>query len=331
MARHDQKDIVNKVSLYIKDNHLISRGDVVIVAVSGGADSICLLNILLFLKDKTSFSIKACHYNHGTRGAESDKDEEFVRQYCRKRGLDLSVGHKLDKHPITNEEDARRYRYNFFNQIFLEQGREGAKIALAHNLNDLTETFLMRLLRGSGLKGLSSILPQRDYFIRPLLHISKKEIINYLDTIGSEYRLDASNNDEKFLRNKIRHSLIPELKKINPKVDNAISSVATQIAEDYAYIERSAEILFGRVVKKVKSGYRINLQDWQKIDSSLKPHLLHIAYRKIIIDNDLSRKQLQKMIQIIDDNNGDKKLPLPHSLRFEFKNGKINIYSNKLN
>lgn len=326
MVKTSQKYIVNKVILYIKENLLIKQGDCIIVAVSGGADSVCLLNILLEIKDQMKLDIKACHYNHKLRGEESDQEEIFVRNLCEDRGVELEVGSKPDDFVINNEMDARECRYSFFEKVFLKQGRVGVKIALAHNLNDLTETFLMRLVRGSGLIGLSSILPQRDFFIRPLLQISRNEIIEYLKDKDCDYRQDSSNFDERYLRNKIRHRILPDLCKINPNIDLAVSSAALQIAEDYRFIEKEVSALFKQIVKTEPSGYVISLGDWSNVEPVLKTHLLHYVYHQILNPNDISRKQLQKMVYLIENKVGKKKLPLPHSLRFEFKNGRIYMY-----
>ncbi|OQB06335.1 MAG: tRNA(Ile)-lysidine synthase [bacterium ADurb.Bin212] len=326
MVKSSPKDIVNKVALYIKDKLLIEKGDSIVVAVSGGADSICLLNILLELKDKFKLDIKACHYNHKLRGDESDQDEIFVRNFCKDRGVELEVGCKPDEFIIKNEMDARECRYSFFEKVFLKQGRVGAKIALAHNLNDLSETFLMRLIRGSGLIGLSSILPQRDFYIRPLLQISRNEIIDYLREKGCDYRQDSSNLDQKYLRNKIRHKILPDLRKINPNIDLAVSGAAMQIAEDYGFIGKEVSALFERIVKKESEYLSISLGDWEKVDPVLKTHLLHYSYHQLLNPNDISRKQLEKIVQLIENKVGKKFLPLPHSLRFEFKNGRIYMY-----
>lgn len=324
--KHDQKNIVNIVALYIKQNQLIKPRDKVILALSGGPDSMCLFNILYELQGKFNFSLSACHYNHKIRGAESDNDLQFVKNFCSNRGVEVIIAEKEDFEIIMNESDARELRYAFFEKILQEKGREGAKIALAHNLNDLAETYIMRLLRGSGLKGLSSILPQRKNFIRPLLQVSKLQILEYLKFNSIDYVIDSTNNCDTYFRNHIRNNLIPELEKYNPKAIESIARAAVITARDYSILDELVVKAYEKYVKVDKNRHVISREDWKKIDVRLHGYFLNYCFVQISGGKDITYSHIENIIEIIENNVGNKIIPLPHSLRFEFKNGRIYLY-----
>ncbi len=198
-----------KVLNTIKNSDLIPEGCVVIAAVSGGADSVCLLDILISLSEKLSFSVECAHVNHNLRGAESDGDEAYVRHLCEKYGITLhvkSVDVKALSKGKSIEDTARKVRYDFFEQLCKNRN---AKVATAHTLNDNTETFFINLLRGSSSRGLSGIPIKRDNVIRPLLDVTRDEIIEYLKKQNLKFCTDSTNADTDFLRNFIRHNIVP--------------------------------------------------------------------------------------------------------------------------
>mgnify|MGYP000858043751 CR=1 FL=1 len=324
--KHNQKGLINKINLYIKENQLIQAGDHVIAAVSGGPDSMCLLDILIKLQKKLNYHLSLCHYNHKIRGMEGDEDEEFVKKFACSRGVEAFISSRGAEKSINNEDDARKLRYEFFEKLFNEKGRESIKIALAHNNNDYAETFLLRLLRGSGLKGLSSILPLRDFYIRPLLRVNRDEIIAYLTENQIPYRVDSSNLSDKYLRNKIRNKLLPELNNYNPNIIKTIANTAYMVSSDYQYISEQAEEAFQRIIVKDSAGDYINREGWFSTHSTLRPYILLYWMECLGSVKDISSDHIQKIIEIIQHNRGKKKLPLPSSLRFEFKNGNIYIY-----
>jgi tRNA(Ile)-lysidine synthase len=223
----------------IRENQLLAAGDEVLVALSGGPDSVALLEGLLQLSTSLSISISAAHLNHRLRGWESDEDERFVRSLAAKRGVRLIVEARDVKGVQRREggsleEVARRARYAFLREAAKRSGCK--KIALGHNSEDNAETILMNLLRGSGLTGLSGIPFSRREgefnIIRPLLGVSKSEILSFLKEQGLAYREDSSNQDESFTRNKIRHTLLPFLEKeFNPQIKKVLTDTGRHLWE----------------------------------------------------------------------------------------------------
>jgi len=201
-----------KVSAFIKSNSLISPTDHIIVALSGGRDSISLLHLLNSLKEKLKITLSAIHINHGVRGLESDEDEKFVKTICKEIGIECSFYSLNGFNKNTSENKLRKARYEKFETESVKFKR--CKIATAHHLDDQLETFLMRLFRGSGPKGLLGIPVKRENYIRPLLACSRKEIDLYCDEKNILFRNDSSNAETDKLRNKIRHHLTPVLGEI---------------------------------------------------------------------------------------------------------------------
>lgn len=324
MNKIPQKSIIGRVKKVILDNQLIKKGDHIVVAVSGGADSISLLAILMELKDNLHFSLSACHFNHRLRGAESDGDEKFVQKICGRWGIALIAGGAPDKNLYKNEDIAREARYAFFEQI-LEEGR-GDKIAIAHNKNDFAETLLIRLVRGTGLKGLGSIPLSRGNFIRPLLCLGRPEIEAYLKEKDIEYRTDKSNLDEKYLRNKIRRSALPYLENINPNIIEILSQTAWILQEDYSYLNLVGEHELSAItISESADTVLLSYKKWLKLHPSLQKLTLRLAVEKIGGLQDISMKQIIEMDNLLKKGIGNKKKILPRSLRLELQNDKIKI------
>lgn len=223
----------------IKEHGLIAPKDVVLAAVSGGPDSVALLEGLLRLREELSFSVTAAHLNHRLRGPDSDEDERFVRSLVERRGVPLivearQVSQIREKKGGSLEEIAREVRYAFLRRA---AGKCGAKrIALGHNLDDNVETFLMNLIRGSGLRGLSGMpmLRREGRFvvIRPLLQVTREEILSFLKKENLPYREDRSNRDTAYTRNRIRHVLLPLLEReYNPQIRRVLIETARRLRE----------------------------------------------------------------------------------------------------
>ncbi len=206
------------------------------VAVSGGADSVALLSLLLEVRTQFELDLIVAHLNHNLRGKASDEDEEFVRVLAHRLGTRF-ISEKIPAEDVKAREGglenwAREQRY-----AFLSKGRSGSvhsqKVALGHTMNDQAETFLMRLFRGSGSVGLSAMSYRRDVFIRPLLSIQRQEILEYLKLRGIQWREDASNLDTQFLRNRLRQELIPSLQdRYNPRIVPQLAATADILREE---------------------------------------------------------------------------------------------------
>jgi len=242
--------LLTKVRKTIRKHGMLRKGDHVLVGLSGGADSVALLATLNHLRPACGIAITAAHFNHKTRASESERDEAFVRTLCKSIGVALICGSLKDaKRPrgISVEDYLRRNRYEF-----LEKARRKAaatRIALGHHQGDQAETVLMNVIRGAGLNGLCGIPPVRNAgtLIRPLIDCSRREIVDYLAAVGLSFVDDSSNTDERFLRNRIRFSLMPELeKRFNPAIGETLCRLADVIRTENDYIKEQAQIRLSR-------------------------------------------------------------------------------------
>lgn len=220
----------NKLLSFIRQQNMIHPGDTVIVAVSGGADSVALLFAFYLLKEKLGIQLEAAHFNHHLRGEESDRDEAFVRSLCSRYDIPLHVGGgevKAGKKGL--EAAARDARYRFFATL-------SGKIATAHTADDNAETVLMHLVRGTGLKGLGGITPVRGNLIRPMLIVTRQENEAFLAEWCLSHVEDSSNGENAFLRNRLRHLVMPLLKAENPKLAENLSQMALRLRLDEEYL-----------------------------------------------------------------------------------------------
>lgn len=233
--------MLDRVISTIRENNMISCGDEVSVALSGGADSVCLLLVLNSLKESLGITLSALHVNHCLRGKESDRDEQFCADLCSRLGISL-IHRKFDvsgyalEHHMSTELAAREIRYSFF-----AENTSGKKLATAHNANDNAETVIFNLVRGTGIKGISGIPPVRDNIIRPLINISREEIEQYLGDIGQNFVTDSSNLTDDYTRNKIRHNVIPLLREINPALFRTIASDSDNFRLDSSFLELESD------------------------------------------------------------------------------------------
>lgn len=226
---------------YIKRNELIEKDDRILIAFSGGADSLALLSILNKLKENLGITIGACHLNHMLRGDDANEDERFCRETAEKLSIPFYAKSEdtraySKENGVSIEVAGRELRYAFFKEIMVKE-RYG-KCAVAHHQNDQAETILLNLLRGTGLNGLSGISAKRDEFIRPLLFLSKKEILSYLKEKKLCGREDLSNEENIYQRNKIRNELVPYLEKnFNPDFSRTLARMGDTLSIDLDFIE----------------------------------------------------------------------------------------------
>ena len=316
-----QKNLLSKFERNLKKTDLIKEGDEIFVALSGGPDSVCLFDLLNELKDKLGIKLSACHYNHKIRGADSDRDEEFVVELCRDRGVDLIKESHKGGRLMKSEQEAREARYDFFEKITKEA--RGAKIAIAHNSDDLAETFVFRLVRGSGPRGLKSIPVVREKFIRPLLDFSKDEVLKYLEERGQEFCHDKTNDDVKYSRNYIRRHVMPGLVKLNPKAASNIKNFSKLMEDQGEYIDKVVLSNYDVLAKKSGKKIEIDIEKFEKLEIIIQSNLLIKSASQLGYDKDISKTHIENILTMIENKEGGKHLPLPHSLRVEIKNGKI--------
>lgn len=240
--------LLKKIKQHNTYCQLIKKGDRLVLGVSGGPDSVALLMIMADFQKKENLNLIVAHVNYGLRGQDSERDEKLVRELSQKLGLKVLVKKYYAKKKAGNPEELMRdFRYSFFEEIRKKYRFD--KVVVAHTLDDRVETFLMNLIRGSGIRGLISLKEKRDRIIRPLLEVKKSEIVTWLKKKNIKFRIDKSNQDNSFYRNSIRNELIPLLeKKYNPSVKNKIFNLAQQLEEITNLVENKLKYVYNNVV-----------------------------------------------------------------------------------
>lgn len=246
--------MLEKVKQYMDKFHMVSSGDDIIVGLSGGVDSVCLLFLLHNLSEELEFSLRAVHINHGLR-EESKEEEVFVKELCRKLDIPCEV-HRIDvntyagKMHLGKEEAARILRYQIFEDC---AGKAAGKIALAQHQNDQAETVLFHLFRGTGIRGLTGIQPVRGQYIRPLLDVTREEIEIYAKENGLEYVTDNSNFDTIYARNKIRHEILPKAEEINQGATTHIAAEAAMVKDAMDFLDSLLEEAYEKWVTELRN------------------------------------------------------------------------------
>lgn len=225
----------NKLLTFLRQQNMVQPGDTVICAVSGGADSMAMLWALWGLQEKLQIRVQAAHFNHNLRGEESDRDEAFVKTFCDARGIRCHLGSaRVTAGEKGLEAAARTARYTYLQAL-------PGKVATAHTADDNAETLLMHLVRGTGLKGLGGIAPVRENILRPMLTVTRQEVLAFLSEEAIPYVTDSSNETDAFFRNRIRHHVMPFLRAENPSLAENLSTAALGLRQDEAALEELAE------------------------------------------------------------------------------------------
>lgn len=308
-----EEKVLNTISKY----HMIENGDKIVVGVSGGADSMTLLNVLNKLKNKFNLSLTVCHVDHGTRNGESKKDAEFVKERCDNLGLKCyTYEYTLDEEAkslrMSPEEAGRKLRYDAFFDVMKKENAN--KIATAHNKNDSVETVLFNIARGTGLNGLCGIPKKKREIIRILSDISKEEILDYCKENNIEYKQDQTNFENNYARNKIRNEVIPYFENnINDNFLSNVSNMCDILSDEKDLIEELAKDKFNECSSssfiqgdETKSAIKIDLEKFNSYHIALKKRILKKAITFINNDSfkDLSLAHINSVLDIIEKGTG---------------------------
>ena len=278
-------EILLKFEQTIGRFNMLQKGDRVIVACSGGPDSVALLYLLYQIKEKYDLKLFVALINHKLRGEESDKDERFVKSLARDLRLDFhtrsfDVAKIARKKKLSIEEAAREVRYQYLDK--LAQRLKATKIALGHNADDQAETVLMRLIRGTGALGLTGMSIVRGKIIRPLLQIKREEIEEFFKEQNLDFRIDSSNLRQDYLRNRIRLELLPHLKRnYNPKIIDTLNRTASILTAQEDYLEKETLKEFGKVAKAQKEKISLDLDKLFSYDIFLQREMLRLVFERL--------------------------------------------------
>ncbi len=320
----------NNVLGHIRDHSLLGPGMQVLVAVSGGGDSVALLLALQALAGELGTTVTAAHVNHQLRGRESDGDEAFVQQLCQRMGVPLQIGRcpiESTTGPGNLENQARLLRYKFLCRL---AGEQSACVATGHTLNDQAETFLMKLVRGAGPTGLSGIYPRRSnplrllgdtgsiVVIRPLLQCTREEVTRYLAQKGQDFRSDASNLDTALDRNWVRGQLIPQLEdRLNPKLTRTLGRTAALFLQVEEFLEQEASKARIECSSQKGNDFQLSLTKLK----CLTPILQKTVIRQILLDirgtlHGIRQGHLEDVLALAEKISG-KQIHLPGNLKVE--------------
>ncbi len=277
---------VQRVAATVARFGMFEKAERVVVGVSGGPDSVALLRAFQEMNARLCLDLTVAHLDHNIR-VSSSKDRLFVRELCRREGLSFfakTLKKTLPSKGTVAEEALRRKRYAFFAEAC--RRTKSRKLALAHTRDDQAETVLMRVLRGTGLYGLSGILPvlSREGYtvVRPLIEVDRRDILDFLKARGQAWRTDPTNRDTRYLRNKVRHDLLPYLERsFNPSVRDALAGLAQTIGADYVHLEQCGRALLGRAAKKRGRSVHVALGPLVKADAGLRRTALRLVVRDL--------------------------------------------------
>ena len=320
-----------KVLKTIQKYKLIESGDKIIVAVSGGPDSMCLLDVLRKLKEKLKIEIVVAHVNHSIR-EEADSETLYIKEYCNKHDIEIYIKKEnvielAKKDKIGLEEEGRKVRYKFFDEV-LEKANAN-KIAIAHNMNDKAETVLMNIIRGSGSLGLKGIEPKRDEkYIRPLIEIQRSEIEEYCRINKLDPKHDKSNDDNTYTRNRVRNVLIPFLKEnFNPNIINGINKLSIIMTEEQNYLEKIVNNIYNDVkIEEKPKTIVLELKKFNKEDVYIRKRLLFLAINKLFNNTkNIEKIHIDDIIKLCERNIGNKYLTPNKNTKVYINKGKIFI------
>ena len=322
-----------KVIETIKKYNLIESGDKIVLGVSGGPDSISMLNILNEIKNEFQFEIYVAHINHMIR-EEAVEDEKYVQDYCNRNNIDCYIK-RIDVQEIANtkkigtEEAGRKVRYDFFEEVMQKVGAN--KIGIAHNKNDKIETIIMNLLRGSGLSGLKGIEPIRDNkYIRPLIECERQEIEQYCEENKLQPRIDKTNFENDYTRNKIRNIVIPYIQnEFNPNIIKTLDRLSQVATEESDFVELQTQKSYEKIlVERTEKQITLKLKEFNQQEKVIKNRIILLVVKELMGSTQgIEKIHIEDIIKLCDNNVGNKFLTPNKNLKVLVKNKKIYITS----
>lgn len=325
-----------KVLETIKKYNLIENGDKIVIGVSGGPDSITLLNVLLEIKKEKvyNFEMVVCHVNHMIR-EEAIEDEEYVRQFCEKYNVEffakrIQIEKVAKESKIGTEEAGRIARYKFFNEIL--EKTSSNKIATAHTANDNAETVLMNIIRGSGTTGLKGIEAKRDNLIRPLINVSREEIEQYCEANNLNPRIDKTNFENIYTRNKVRNMLIPYIKdNFNPNIIESINRLSNLSKAENEYLEKQTANTYENIlIEKKNDEIILDLNGFNSQELVIKSRLVLYTINILFgTRSGIEKKHIEDIIKLCSNNIGNKFLIPNKKVKILVKNKKIFFIANQ--
>lgn len=326
----------NKVLKTIQKYTLIENGDILVLGVSGGPDSITMLDILNEIKNddkiNLNFEIIVCHINHMIR-EEANEDEEYVKKYCNKKNIQF-YSESIDVKKLANnnktgvEETGRTVRYEFFNEICKKTNAN--KIAIAHNKNDKIETIIMNVIRGTGISGLKGIEAKRGKYIRPLIECERFEIENYCEQNKLNPRIDKTNFDNEYTRNKIRNVVIPYIKKeFNPNIIETIDRLSYVVNKEDLYIEEQMKKEYKNILQEERNGQIVlNLKKFNNQEKVIKARLVLYTITRLLGNcKGIEKIHIEDIIKLCSNNIGNKYLTPNKNVKVLVKNHQIYFIS----
>lgn len=317
-----------KVRNIIAKYNLLDKGDSVIVGVSGGPDSMTLLTLLLELKEEYNLQIYVAHVNHMIR-ENAIEDEEYVKKFCDKNNIKLFIKReniieksKQDKKGL--EETGREVRYNFFEEV--SKNTNSNKIAIAHNLNDKIETIIMNLTRGTGISGLKGIEPKREKYIRPLIEIERSEIEKYCEEKKLNPRIDESNQDNTYTRNKIRNIVIPYIKKeLNTNIINNLNRLSEIVKENEEYLEKITTEAYKEILlEKQEKIIRFDTKKFIKQEKIIQKKLILKGIEEVLgTTQGIEKVNIEDILLLLNNNIGNKYIAPTKKIKIGIKDKKI--------
>ena len=316
--------IIKKVKQAIIDNHLVDKDDCLVLGLSGGPDSVSLLHILNALKDEMGFSLRAYHVNHMIRGSEADYDERYAKDLCEALDIpfdsvQIDIPALVRKNGESVEECARKERQKAL--LSFAEKFPNSKVVLAHNLDDQAETVMLRLLRGTGVHGLSGMEYKRaDGVIRPLLDVKREEIEKFCEENNINAHTDSTNIQTEYLRNNVRIELLPKLSEINPNIKECLVRLASASREDDEYLQKIAEkwVLENcRITETIE----IDSKKLLALDKAIFQRVIKLAFARIGLCEDIAAVHINALRTVLEANVGNKLVEFPNGYKAYLNHG----------